>query len=110
MEYPEDIQIDETRDIFLDGANDIATIGGIGQLEQSVALDVMDELQDFVGSNLTGTDVGKIEARVRQSLDDDPQIADVRSVTIERYNKTTNALTMSVTTTANNDFTLELTA
>jgi len=106
MDYPEDLQLSEHRDIFLDGANDISTIGGVGQLEQSVMLDVGDEVMQLVGGNLDGPTVGKIEARVRQALNDDPQIASVQSVTLQRYDKTNNALYFSIMTRANNDFEL----
>jgi mannose/fructose/N-acetylgalactosamine-specific phosphotransferase system component IIB len=108
MEYPTDLLLTEDLDISIDAANDIATISGQQQLEQSVALDVMDETINFVGDRLTGEKIGLLEERIRQSLAADEQIADVRSVNIVEYNQESGTITADVLVVDDEDFTITI--
>ena len=103
-----DLRLDENLDTFLDGANDLATISGIDQLEQSTALDVLNQAQQFSGGRLTGTNVGLLEERVRTSLESDPQIENVVNVSVAEYNTDTGAVQLDVVVTNNDNFTIEL--
>lgn len=109
-ERPRDIAIDANRDIFLDDTNDLALVSGDAQLEQSVAIDVLDETQTFIGGKLTSQNVSLLEERMREALDDDPQIGDVISVTIDEYDRRNNSITASVRVTENDDFTITVNA
>jgi hypothetical protein len=104
-----DIRVNEDIDIYLDSANDLATISGIEQLEQSTALDVLGQVRNFSGGRLTGESVGLLEERVQESLQSDPQIDRIISVTVSRYDKDTGDVALDVVVTENEDFTIELT-
>lgn len=110
VEYPTDLDLNQQKDIHLDGANDLATTSGVQQLEQSVGIDVMDELKDFVAGRLTGPNIGRLEERIRKGLDDDPQIASVRSVDLEVFDRQSNTVEITVHTVENKDFSLQVEA
>lgn len=110
VEYPTDLDLNSDKDIHLNGANDLALTSGVAQLEQSVAIDVMDVLDDFIGGRVTGTNIGLLEERVRQALNDDPQLDEVRSVEIVEYDRRTDEVMMEVLTIKDDDFTLEVMA
>jgi len=106
VEYPTDLDLDPDKDIHLDGANDLALVSGVDQLKQSVAIDVMDEIQDFIGGRVTGRNIGLLEERLRQAFNDDPQLDEVVSVNITQYDQRTNELTIEAKTIENEEFTL----
>ena len=110
MEYPTDIRLNENKDIYIDAAGDIATIGGFEQLQQSVALDALDVLIDFIGSGITGRNVGLLEERVTRALADDEQVGEVRTVNVTEYNQESGIVRVEVELVENEDFTLELSA
>ena len=106
VEYPTDLDINENKDIHLDASNDLTLTSGIEQLQQSVALDVLDELQELVGGRLNGENLGRIEVAARQSLERDVQVGDVRTVTVESFDRQAGRVEIDVTLTQNEDFTL----
>lgn len=108
MEYPTDLLLTEDMDIRLDASNDLATISGQRQLEQSVVLDVFDVLQDFVGERLTGQAVGRLEERVMDALQRDEQLSEIQTVDLREYNKESGTVTMYITVVGDEDFSLEL--
>lgn len=108
VEYPTDLELNETKDIQLDASNDLALVSGKSQLQQSVAIDVIDELQDLISGRLTGKNIGILEERIRNSLDEDPQVGDVRTVTIQSFDRQTGSVEIDVTLVRNEDFTLEI--
>lgn len=110
MEYPTDLAVDSNLDLFLDGANDLATISGLEQLQQSVALDVLDITRQFVGSEITGPEIGRLEARVERSLQQDEQLQNVQSVNVTEHNRKTDTIVMKVFVVNDDDFTLEVSA
>lgn len=110
VDYPTDLDLDDSKDIHLNGANDLATVSGVDQLSQSVAIDVMDEIQDFIGGRVTGKNIGLLEERIRQGLNDDPQLSEVQAVNIEEYDRRDNSITMEIVTIENKDFTIEVTS
>lgn len=109
VDYPTDLDLNEGKDIHLDGSNDLALTSGIEQLQQSVAIDVMDELRDFVAGRLTGPNIGLLEERIRAGLNDDPQVGDVRSVTLDTYDRRNSTVEISVFVVEDENFTLEVT-
>jgi hypothetical protein len=108
MEYPVDLLLTEELDIRLDASNDLATISGEQQLEQSVALDVLDETQNFVGGRLTGENIGLLEERMRESLSADEQVADVQTVNIIEYNQESGQITAEVLVIDDEDFNINI--
>jgi hypothetical protein len=108
MEYPTDLLLTEDKDIRLDATNDIATIGGRRQLEQSVALDVLDPLEEFIGGKLTGRNLGLLEERIRESLNADEQVEDVYSADVREYDRGSSTVIADIHVIDNDDFTLEL--
>jgi len=108
VKYPTDLDLNQNKDIHLDGSNDLATTSGVAQLQQSVAIDVMDEIDEFIGGRVTGDNIGILEERVREALNDDPQLDSIRNVDIEQYDRRTGKLRMTITTIKNNDFQIEV--
>jgi hypothetical protein len=107
-EYPTDLDLNSEKDIHLDTTGDLTLTSGIEQLQQSVAIDVMDELDEFIGGRVTGKNIGLLEERLRQALNDDPQLSDVQNVNVEEYNRRTNTLTVTILTIENDEFTLPI--
>lgn len=104
MEYPTDLDLNSDKDVHLDGANDLAVVSGIKQLTQSVAIDAMDAIQQFIGGPVTGPELGLLEERLRQALEEDPQLSGVRSVNITEYDRGSNAITVEIRTIENDNF------
>lgn len=110
IDYPTDLELDSDKDVHLDGANDLAVIGGLGQLSQSVAIDVMDVTQDFIGQPITGATVGLLEEQIRQSISDDPQVETPTTVDVTTYDKRNRSVTAVVETKADETFEIQVTA
>jgi len=109
-ERPRDIAIGTDQDIFLDDTNDLALVSGDAQLEQSIAIDVLDVTEQFVGSAITAQSIGLLEQRIREALNDDPQVGTVRDVNVSEYDKRTRAITADVSLSEDEDFTIEVSA
>lgn len=107
-ERPRDIAIGTDQDIFLDDTNDLALVSGDAQLEQSIAIDVLDVTEQFVGSSITAQSIGLLEQRIREALNDDPQVGTVRDVNVSEYDKRTNSITAEVSLSEDEDFTIEV--
>lgn len=107
-EYLTDIHLNSDRDIHLDDANDLALVSGRSNLEQSVAIAVGDAIEQFIGGNMDGTTVAVLEERVRQALEDDPQVESVQSVSVEQFDKRTNSISLDVTVEENENFSIEV--
>ena len=103
-----DLLIDEELDIVIDTTNDLGTVSGIQQLEQSVAIDVLDVTRQFVGSRLTGSQIGLLEERVLRSLEDDEQVGEVLDVVVSQYNEAAQSVTMEIIVLEDENFEIEL--
>jgi len=103
-----DLLIDEELDIVIDTTNDLGTVSGIQQLEQSVAIDVLDVTRQFVGSRLTGSQVGLLEERVLRSLEDDEQVGEVLDVVVSQYDEAAQSVTMEIIVLEDENFEIEL--
>lgn len=108
MDYPTDAYLDENRDLQIDQGGDIATISGFEQLEQSVELDVLDAVRNFIGEGLTGRNVGLLEQRVEAALKRDEQVGEILTVNLSEYNQETGSVKLEVHVVENEDFMLEL--
>jgi hypothetical protein len=108
VDYPTDLDLNENKDIHLDASNDLELTSGIEQLQQSVAVDVLDEIQALLSGRVSGENIGLLEERIASGLNDDPQVGDVRSVTIESFNRQTDEVAIDVKLVRNEDFTLEV--
>lgn len=107
-DYPTDLDLDESKDIHLDSANDLELTSGVAQIEQSVGIDVMDELEAFIGGRVTGKNVGLLEERVRGALNDDPQLSEVLTVDITQYDRRTDSVEMVIKVVDDDNFTIEV--
>lgn len=105
-----DIRLDDGMDIEIDAGNDIGTVSGHEQLEQSLAIDVMDELQDIVGGRVSGQNIGVLEERMREALNEDPQVGDIAYVNVEEFDRRTATATAEVGVVEDENFTIEVTA
>jgi len=103
-----DLLIDEQLDTVIDTTNDLGTVRGIQQLEQSVAIDVLDVTRQFVGSSLTGEQVGLLEERVLRSLEDDEQVGEVIDVVVSQYDEAAQSVTMEIIVLEDESFSIEL--
>ena len=103
-----DLLIDEDLDIVIDTTNDLGTVSGIQQLEQSVAIDVLDVTRQFVGSRLTGGQIGLLEERVLRSLEDDEQVGEVLDVVVLQYDEAAQSVTMEIIVLEDENFEIEL--
>ena len=103
-----DLLIDEELDIVIDTTNDLGTVSGIQQLEQSVAIDVLDVTRQFVGSRLTGSQIGLLEERVLRSLEDDEQVGEVLDVVVSQYDEAAQSVTMEIIVLEDENFEIEL--
>lgn len=110
INYPTDLDLNSDKDIHLDDANDLAVVGGLGQLQQSVAIDAMDVTQDFIGRALTGSSVGLLEEQLFQSIADDPQVEDPTRVDVTTYDRGNQSVIAEVETRADETFEIEVTA
>jgi len=103
-----DLLIDEQLDTVIDTTNDLGTVSGIQQLEQSVAIDVLDVTRQFVGSRLSGEQVGLLEERVLRSLQTDEQVGEVLDVVVSEYDKGSQTVTMEIIVLEEENFEIEL--
>jgi hypothetical protein len=108
MDSVTDLDLDESFDIHLDSGNDLALTTGAEQIEQSVAIDVRDELQNFVGSKVTADNAAILSERVRQAINDDPQLVDTKRVSFDEYDKRTNTASFTIVTVTNDEYEIEL--
>lgn len=108
VEYPTDLDLNEYKDIHLDSTNDLTVTSGVEQLQQSVAIDVLDELQDLIAGRLSGTNIGQLERRIASGLNDDPQVGTVRNVSIDTFNRETGTIEITANVIENENFTLEI--
>lgn len=103
-----DIGLDSDGDVHTDSGNDLALVTGQAQLEQSVYIDVGDVMNQLIGGNITATNISLVEKRIKDALNDDPQLDDVQSVTVEEFDKRTNTLTVTAITTENEQFEMNI--
>lgn len=99
VDYLTDILLTEDKDVRLDGSNDLATVSEERNLRQGIALSTMDITSDIIGSRVTVEELGLLEERVREYLEDDPHVGAVQNVTTETYNRQSNRVTMRVALT-----------
>jgi hypothetical protein len=108
MDSVTDLDLNEDFDIHLDSGGDLALTSGIAQIEQSVAIDVRDELQNFIGSNVTADDAAMLREKVRQAINDDPQLVDAQRVSFDTFDQRTNTASFTIVAVTNNEFTIDL--
>lgn len=103
-----DVAINENKEVEVDATNDLRTVSGEANLRQSVALDVMDVTQSFLGDRMTPTSVNNLRSAIRQSLASDPQIDSVTAVKITDVDSQTNTVTVEIRAEPDHDFELDL--
>lgn len=104
-----DIEVDGD-DIVYDTTNDLSTVEGVENVKQTVALSTLDATRELVGSPISPRKVRRLEAQIEQSLDDDPQIGAIKSVSITNIDKPNDTVEVNVQCLTDEDFELPLSA
>lgn len=108
MDYLRDLKINENRDIDTDQANDLALTEGPENLAQSVDIEAYDAVERFVGEKITATSIALLEEDLSQVLDADPQVGEVRTVSVVEFDKRHETVTAEVELTQNDSFEIEV--
>lgn len=109
-EYPTDLKIDTSRNVFLDATGDLATVTGDRGLEQSVAIHIGNATKRLIGASLTRTNLGLLEEEIREALNNDPQIEEIISVTVSEFDRRDNTVTVEATSVENHNYSFEVDA
>lgn len=109
VEYLQDIEVTEDKDVRVDSSNDLALVSGADNLEQSVALSVLDVTSELVGEGLRGEQLAILEQRVEQALRGDPHVGSIQRIRVERFDAESGTVTIEATVRDNDDFTVDLT-
>lgn len=103
-----DIALDENLDIFIDDRNDLATVEGRREVEQSIAVHVTLLFHEEIG----GTDLPNVEdrlelyaSRVAQENDRVESLEDVR---VEKADDELNVYDVTINYNQNQDFNFEV--
>lgn len=105
---PRDLAINQFQDIFWAANGDLAVVNGRENVEQSAALDVLDRTDVEIGSSLTPTAINRVQSEIRDVLEDDPQLASIRTVEPSEYDESANQLTFTVKTVADDEYTVPI--
>lgn len=106
--YPTDLKLNSDRDIQLNDANDLATVSGERNMEQSVAISAGDAVDDFVGDRLTGVNISLLEERIKRNLKDNPMVSHVENVTVDEYDRRDDTVTLTVEVANDDNFQIEV--
>lgn len=103
-----DIAINEDKDAYLDGANDLALVSGPERVDQSIAISVMDEDKDYVGERVTAKSVNKLEQAIEEALNRDNDVDQVFEVNIQTFDRNDDRVEAEVFVTPNESFIAEV--
>lgn len=104
-----DLRLNGDRQIELGADGDLRITNPIETVEQSVMIHVGDAVRQLVGEPLTAQSYTDAESRIRQAIERDTQIDDIRRVEVTRVNKQNGTVDVDVYVSYNESFTLELT-
>jgi hypothetical protein len=104
-----DIAVNTDLDLFIDGQGDIGTVSGFPQIEQSVLLDVFGETDDSIGSRMTGGNIGVLEQRIKEALQNDEQLSDIIRVNVTEINNERDEIRFEVYTVEDPTFEMGVT-
>lgn len=102
-----DLQLNTDRQVHLDDTGDLDQTSGVETVKQSAMLNAGQFLRPLVGEPITAQRIGHAESKIKQTLQNDPQIASVRSVRISAIDKDTNSVTIDVHTDVEHEFVIE---
>lgn len=108
-EYLRDLDLNEDKDVHLDDTNDLAISEGRANLEQGIALSVMEITHRVIGEKYTAANLSLLEQRVEEYLAEDPHVEEVLRVTTETVNRDSGIITMRIDVDEDESFTIELT-
>lgn len=108
MDTLNDLYLNQNRDIEMTDQNDLRLTHGIQTVEQSLGISLGGEAQSLIGEQLTGSQVRSFIDSVESEVDRDPQIESLDFIELQTINKQNNTLTMTLRTTANNEFEVTL--
>lgn len=103
-----DIAINQDKDAYLDGANDLALVSGPERVDQSIAISVMDEDKDFVSGRITAKNVNQLEQAIERGLQDDNDVDQVFNVDIQTFDRNDDRVIAEVFVTPTESFVAEV--
>lgn len=99
-----DIAIDGDREVFIGGDGDLETVSGLDAVEQSVGIGASSAVRTLVGEPLRGATYARVQQRLEDALERDPQIDDVRRVEVTTVDKSAGTVTAEVFTSYDQSF------
>lgn len=103
-----DLRVDQDRQIQIGSDGDLEQTSGVETIEQSVMLEVGDEVKPLIGEPIDGPTLEDIQSSIRDVLRRDPQLESVRRVEITEVNLNTSTVSVSVFVENNNEFSIEV--
>lgn len=104
-----DLHLDGDRQVHVGGDNDLETVHGLENVEQSAGIDAGDAVRPLLGQSIDRSTLEKIESDLARALRQDPQLADVKRVEIEEVDRRNNTVVVRAFVGLNNEFTLNIT-
>lgn len=101
------LAIDENGQVYVDDGKSLAETSGVEKVKQSVAISARKALRPLVGESVTGEQLERAAEAVRRELNRDEQLDDVLRVSIDTVDLQRGTVTITATTSYNEQFTLE---
>lgn len=109
VDYLTDLDVNQNKDVHLDSANDLALTSGRANLEQGIGLSTMTITSSVLGGRATAENLGLLEQRVAEYLDEDPHVGEVLNVQTQTVNRQSGVVTMRIELVENDSFEIEVT-
>lgn len=107
-DYPTDLELNRDKDIHLDDANDLSTVSGQSNMEQSTAISVGGSIREFVGEELSGVNIALLEERILNSLESNPMVDSIGDITVVEYDRRTDSIKIDVEVQGDDNFQMEV--
>lgn len=103
-----DIAIETDKDTYLDGANDLALISGPKRVEQSIAINIIDADERFIGNRVTARTVNRLEKAIKDALEADNDVDEVFDVTIDTFDRNDDRIEVEIFVAPGESFVAEV--
>lgn len=105
MQYPQDIALDENRDIIIsDDSHDAVLTNGFEVVQQTAAVACGNVVRSFVGEAITGKNLENLRSTISGAIRAEPLFLNTARVEIIEIDRTTDTVTVRVTTTVDKTF------
>jgi hypothetical protein len=104
-----DLSLDSSFDVFLDDRNDVATVDGVEEFEQSVAVMLTDYMYSMTGDTDFETLKEKIRLQTGRVARNHDKIDSVDRIVVERHPDEPSTLLVELIYNSNNNFSFDLT-